>query len=353
VICAYLGLYATGTESQRRGAWAIVELLRRVAGPPQRDNTHEEGADTSVDEDADYLAGMSDSSSRQPSTARRRLFAPHDVFAAIEKNDVDRIMAIRDTHFELLLGADQNGSACQNSIRTPLEYAISLGPKYHRVCLFLVGALSRYVNHIPDDQPLSETQLMVLRKVRANLKLAIDQSLLRDDTSLVASYLQVLVMAEGTAWLSKSVKNVAYEVEAWAARKLQEGGVVPQPIQTAHDAISLFLTSHLRMRRQKERVVVAAVDDYVANATGDLVLLALWTRLAPVPSEVPLYAFARDDRCSTMFLEFVSSQRGMPPSGPAAKLWRLAERIETAFQSGLHTPTSAERLIILSQILHS
>lgn len=348
---AHLDLYATGTESQRRGAWAIAELLRRVAGPAQRNTTHEEGVDTNVDEDADYLAGMSEGRGLGPLTAPRRPFAPHDVFAAIEKNDVDRIMAIRDTHFELLLGTDQNGVASQTGMRTPLEYAISLGPKYHRVCLFLVGALSRYVNHIPDDQPLDDAQLNVLRKVRANLKLAIDQSLLRDDTSLVASYLQVLVMAEGIAWLRRSVKNVAYEVEGWAIRKLQEGGVVPQPIQTAHDAVSLFLTSHLRMRRQKESVVVAAVDDYVANATGDLVLLALWTCLAPAPSEVPLYAFARDERCTTLFLEFVSSQRGAPPNGPAAKLWRLAERIETALHGGLHTPTSAERLTMLSQIL--
>lgn len=350
---AYPGVYSTGSESQRRGAWAIAEILRRVAGPAQRDDTHAEGVELSAEEEKDYLAGMADRSGTLPPTSLRRPFAPHDVFAAIDKNDVDRIMAIRDTRFELLLGADRSDAASQPGSRTPLEYAIGLGPKYHRVCLFLVGALSRYVNHMPDNQPLDEAQLTLLRKVRANLKLAIDQSLLRDDTSLVASYLQVLVMAEGMTWLSKSVKNVAYEVDAWASHKLQQGGVVPQPIQTAHDAISLFLTSHLRMRRQKERVVVAAVDDYVANATGDLVLLALWSRLAPAPSEVPLYAFARDERCTALFLEFVSSQRAATPSGPAAKLWRLAERIETALHGCLRTPTSTERLDMVSQILRS
>lgn len=325
-------------------------MLRRLSGPPERICASQQDTPQD-DEDADYVAGMSDSRVR-PIDTRRRTFAPHDVFAAIERNDVDRIMAIRDAHFELLLGVEQNEAGGQSS-RTPLEYAINLGPKYHRVCLFLVGALSRYVNHIPDDHPPSDTQMVVLRKVRTNLKLAIDQSLLRNDTELIASYLQVLVMAEGTAWLSRSVKNVALEVEARAFQTLQEGGVVPQPIQTAQNTVSLFLTSHMRMRRQTEQVVVAAVDDYVANATGDLVLLALWSRLAPTPEDVPLYAFARDDRCTSLFLEFISAQRAAPPSGPAAKLWRLAERIETALQGGLHTPTAAERLTLLSKIFPS
>ena len=106
-------------------------------------------------------------------------------------------MAIRDANFALLLGGDD--------ARTPLEYAISLGPEYERVSLFLAGALSRFVNNLPNEmQNADPATLAVLRKVRANLKLAIDHSLGREQTSLVASYIQILVMAEGQQWVTQS-----------------------------------------------------------------------------------------------------------------------------------------------------
>ena len=154
----------------------------------------------------------------------------------------------------------------------------------------------------------------------------------------------MLVMSEGLPWLEHAVKSVRCELDTWLSAKLHADGVVPQPLVVAHDAIESFLTSHMRVRRQEERVVVAAVDDYVANAASDLVLLALWS-LLPRHDQLPLHAFARDERCTVLFCEQVKEH-----SVPAQKASRIAERIVDAWHDGLHTQSAAERWAILERI---
>lgn len=332
------------TDEVRRGFWALAQLVNFVHEEPSKCAMQDKGASINLEVCDHEGCPTPQKSFPLPLSKKRLPFELHDVFSAIEKNDVDKIMAIRDARFELLLGskADEPGSrAC-----TPLEYAISLGPKHERVCLFIVGALSRYVNNLPEDKPLDSTQKEMLRKVRSNLKLAMDQSLFQDDTSLVASYLQVLVMSEGVAWLEHAIKTVKYELQAWLNGPQRRGGIEAQPLSVAHDSIEVFLTMHMRTRRKKERVVVAAVDDYVANASSDLVLLALWSLLLE-HNELPLYAFARDDRCTALFCDEVS--RKAPSSSLKAE--RVAMSIVEALHGGLHSHTSKERWVILQRII--
>lgn len=341
-------------EDVRRGFWALARLVDSVRCGGYNDETNvdktrdttsaETGRETvtSVNE----VPAKTNLETRQQQPKRIRSFGMHDVFAAIEKNDIDKIMAIRDTQFDLLLGSS-GAEDLRAHPHTPLGYAVSLGEKHQRVCVFLVGAFSRYVNHMPVERPLDEEELNTLRKVRANLKLAMDHSLYTGETTLVASYLQVLVMSEGLTWLEHAVKSVRCELDAWLSGKLHADGVVPQPLVVAHDAIESFLTSHMRVRRQEERVVVAAVDDYVANAASDLVLLALWS-LLPGHDQLPLHAFARDERCTVLFCEQVKEH-----SVPAQKASRIAERIVDAWHDGLHTQSAAERWVILERIFRA
>ena len=331
------------SNEARRGFWALAQLVKYVHEEPSQRAIQNKGAGMNLDE-MDHEALSTPQKSPSLLSRKKLSFELHDVFSAIDKNDVDKIMAIRDARFELLLGskADEPGTrAC-----TPLEYAIGLGPKHERICLFIVGALSRYVNHLPEDKPLDSTQKDMLRKVRSNLKLAMDQSLFKDDTSLVASYLQVLVMSEGNAWLEHAIKTVRYELKTWLTGPQRHGGIEAQPLSVAHESIENFLTTHMRIRRKKEHVVVAAVDDYVANASSDLLLLALWS-LLPEHDELPLYAFARDDRCTALFCDEVS--RKAPSS--SLRVARVAMSIVEALHGGLHSHTSRERWSILQRII--
>lgn len=332
-------------DDKHRGYWALAELLRRIE---VRDTTKDV-----PDMDIGSVDVPARGAPRQPLTPRRsRPYEMHDVYAAIERRDIDTIMAIRTAQFDLLLGMDESAGN-RVPARSPLEYAVSLGPKYQQVALFLVGAFSRFVNQLPDTGVPDVATQETLRKLRANLKLAIDSSVLRDETSLVASYIQVLVMSEGTPWLLHTVHNVVHELYGWAGGTRVATGVVPQPINVARDAISAFLTANLRTRRRNEQYIVAAVEDYTANATGDLVLLALWTAL-PGADELPYFAFARDERVSAAFCEQVSAvgRSDAPAASPrAARLWRAAEQIVEMFSSGVRSRTAAERLAVLERVL--
>ena len=172
-------------EDVRRGFWALARLVDSVRCGGYNDETNvdktrdttsaETGRETvtSVNE----VPAKTNLETRQQQPKRIRSFGMHDVFAAIEKNDIDKIMAIRDTQFDLLLGSS-GAEDLRAHPHTPLGYAVSLGEKHQRVCVFLVGAFSRYVNHMPVERPLDEEELNTLRKVRANLKLAMDLSLI-------------------------------------------------------------------------------------------------------------------------------------------------------------------------------
>lgn len=349
-----------------RGYSAIADILRRVECAPRTDT----GQHATSDLPGAQSTAHGGAAALQ-SSGCTRTYGSHDVFAAIDRKDTDRIMAIRDRDFTLLLGSQSEQgtlggeSAGGLTARTPLEYAISLGPAYSQISIFLVGAMSRFVNQLPDDLNAIENDpdmLATLRKVRANLKLAIDSSLAVDQTDLLASYVQVLVMAQGTAWIDKTLKSVAHELWQWAGPHELRQQTLPRPTHIATTAVMQFMTANFQTRKKRDQLVVAAVDDFVANATSDLVLMGLWSLLARLSKDsesvpeslrtpLPAYGFARDERITAMFEERVEALRQVAPSANQrlAKLWKAAQHICDALEQHVRRRSAAERFELLEK----
>ncbi|KAN0065592.1 hypothetical protein ACQY0O_000710 [Thecaphora frezii] len=326
-----------------------------------------------------------------PAGARR--YEPHDLLKAIERRDTDTILQIRDADFDLLLdlsaagagGAVSSSTAAAGTTnahaQTPLGYAISLGPGWEGVAVVLVGALSKWVNMLPDDEDqqeqakgkaptrteLDQKTVARLRKVRVNLKMAIEYSVVREQTRLVASYVQVLVMSEGTPFLLNTISS------------LQHTLLSPSPsssvVGQARSSILQFVTDALRHKANR----VAAVQDYVANATLDLVLMAVWDLVKLSSSEIPdqeaegdphphpdlavqipLYYFARDDRVTRCFEERVGrlnifldgkEQQEAKRGKRNPTVWKIARNVVHALDQGSRRKASDERLKVVAGVL--
>lgn len=260
---------------------------------------------------------------------------------------------------------------------TPLGYAISLGPRWQGTAIVLTGALSKFVNSLPDPEDLVVPDVVSggpssssaargrrrlrleydphtmsrLRKVRSNLKLAVDRSIALDQTALLASYVQVLFMSEGTPFILDSVASLRTSLRAVLGpqrRSTAVGEIIApareesDPVREAKGMVGQFVNQGLRKRER-----VAAVGDLVDNAAGDLVLMALWDLIRiPAPHShshshggaqggalsgahgghepgadtdealdldpdlhdpLPPYFFARDDRITQAFLQRVEA----------------------------------------------
>lgn len=152
---------------------------------------------------------------------------------------------------------------------TPLLHAMRIGASHKDVAIILVGAMSRFVNHLEDvdmDKPKTKVLLKALRKnspspflilhlrcqshsvAGTNLKLAIDNSLLLDQSDLIASFLQTLIMSEGDRWLSNQIFQVSLALRA----EPREG----KPATTAGEAVRSFATRELGKAK-----AIAALDD--------------------------------------------------------------------------------------------
>lgn len=132
---------------------------------------------------------------------------------------------------------------------TPLLHAIRIGASHKEVAIILTGAMSRFVNHLEDedmDKPATKT---LLKALRTNLKLAIDSSLFHDQPDLVASFLQTLVMSEGDRWLS----NQVYLVSLALRSAVGEG----RPVSVAGEAVRGFATRELGRASGR----IAALED--------------------------------------------------------------------------------------------
>ncbi|SCV71867.1 BQ2448_4561 [Microbotryum intermedium] len=203
-----------------------------------------------------------------------------ELLKAIEKKQIMTIYDIKSNQFELLL-EPVGGS-------TPLVHAMRHGPSHQEVAILITGALSKQVNELADLPPESfsrnDATKALLRGIRVNLKLAITQGLISEDTSLLASFLQVIVMSEGEKWLQKAGHDVALACRA---------GPPGRPVSAATTLIDKWVS------RELQKTQIAAVGEYVSNSIGDLVLLGLWSivmDILPKEEMMPLYFFARDDR---------------------------------------------------------
>jgi len=180
------------------------------------------------------------------------------------------------------------------------------------VAILLVGALSRWVNHLEDQDFEQPRTRVLLKALRTNLKLAIDYGLQHSQSELIASFLQTLIMSEGEKWVHSQTNNVAIALRA------SDG----KPVRSAEDAVRSFATKELG----KAHGAIAALEDYVANATADLIMLAAWSCVMDLfaADSIPSYYFARDDRVYKAFADRLVKFRGTINKLAGKKLkWQL------------------------------
>lgn len=213
----------------------------------------------------------------------------YEVFRAIERKDVVFLMEIRDRAFHLLLR--KTGDA------TPLLHAMRVGASHRDVAIILLGAFSRWVNHLEDEEVTKPKTKALLKALRTNLKLAIDYGLAKSQSDLIASFLQTLVMSEGDKWIWNQTHTVSL-----ALRSGTEG----RPVATAIAAVRKFATKELGKSE-----LIASLEDYIANATADLLMFGAWSLcLEFVQTEqIPSYYFARDDRVYKAFIDRVEQYK--------------------------------------------
>jgi hypothetical protein len=67
----------------------------------------------------------------------------YELYEAIDKHDIEFIMRVRDHAFHLLLQ--------KNAGEFPIVYAGRIGKSHRDIVILLIGALSRYVNYLDDE----------------------------------------------------------------------------------------------------------------------------------------------------------------------------------------------------------
>ncbi|KAF8812360.1 hypothetical protein BYT27DRAFT_7182802 [Phlegmacium glaucopus] len=200
---------------------------------------------------------------------------------AIEEKDITFLMEVRDKAFPLLLQSSGG--------ETPLVHAIRTGNK--DVAIVLLGAFSRWVNYLEDSDIHKPQTQTYLKALRVGLKLAINEGLAKSQSDLIASFMQILVMSEGDKWLYAQVSTVSRALNAGADGK---------PVQVAGACVRRLATKELG-----KADLIASLEDYVANATADLLMMGAWAialqsfKGDPLPS----YYFARDDRVYKAFVD--------------------------------------------------
>ncbi|CAO1634453.1 unnamed protein product [Parajaminaea phylloscopi] len=446
-----------GQQSEgNRGSATIVALLKRLAAdsPALR---RKRGTQATAPREQDSQGaggdgGIAASSKTAEGVAEKPIksYERHDLMRAIERQDHETILAIRNYNFDLLLDSAPGGhgdaaatpgpSASSSAMmQTPLGYAISLGPKWQGTAIVLTGAMSKFVNSLPDPEEQVQQQeqeqqaqsstpgarrrrrhfrdeldprtMARLRKLRGNLKLAVDNSLATDQTSLLASYIQVLFMSEGLSFIHSSVDSLRNSVRN--STDLFACGAA-DPMSEAREMILHFVNAGLRKNSKRTStgsggssgatasgslgrgssvastsVDVASVQDLIDNAVLDLVLMAVWdlvqfrprrtntteqgggasavddavehdeTVLCLITQPLPAYFFARDDRVTTQFCQRVQalqryylSTPGLSP--PTTADWKKARQIEEQLTTSSKAPRrleSAERLQVVQEVL--
>ncbi|KZT24459.1 hypothetical protein NEOLEDRAFT_1067160 [Neolentinus lepideus HHB14362 ss-1] len=310
-------------DAERETPLAFIRQLRRSPSPIE---IQPEESSDKADSPRTRKSSTASTSSPSDSPTKRRMsfFAnstskskapwkdpePFEVYRAIERKDIVFLMEVRDRAFPLLLR--KHGNA------TPLVHAMRIGRSHQDVAIILLGAFSRWINNLSDEdfsKPGTKTLLKALRKdlfhfqpwMCANLKLAIDYGLQASYTDLIASFLQTLVMSEGDRWVHSQVSSVATALRAGTSEK---------PVSTAESAVRNFATRELG-----KADAIAALEDYVANATVDLLMMGVWSivldsidgEMVPVGAIchwTTVYYFARDDRVYKAFCQRVDDNSG-------------------------------------------
>ncbi|KAJ7744528.1 hypothetical protein DFH07DRAFT_834634 [Mycena maculata] len=285
---------------------AVLRQLRRspTPSPPDSSGLEAEVEETSGHQRRPSLTSLASSTSSIKSFGssfmQRRQDAksqsswkepqPFEVLRAVENKDIMYLMEVRDRAFHLLVR--MSGGI------TPLLHAMRLGNSHRDVAVILLGAFSRWVNHLEDDQMDNPRTKTVLKALRTNLKLAIDYGLTKTQGSdLTASFLQTLIMSQGEVWVMGQAGNIGLALRA---------GTEGHPVQTADAAVRKFATRELG-----KADLIASLADYIANATADLLMLGAWMNVCEVLElqPIPTYYFARDDRVYKAFVERIDEHK--------------------------------------------
>ena len=121
------------------------------------------------------------------------------------------------------------------------------------MAIILLGAFSRYINQLQDEdfqKPETTKMLKMLRMslelipngsctdytIGVNLKIAIDYGLQKSQKDLMASFLQTLIMSEGDSWITLQTGDIAVALRA---------GVEGKPVHNAETALRSFATKSL------------------------------------------------------------------------------------------------------------
>jgi len=329
-------------EASQAAPKAILRQLRRSPTPPSSPPPQlasEESEDGSTRERRDSVSSSASPTSpstplnwimpRSNSTRTWKEPQPFEIFRAIENKDIMFLMEIRDRAFPLLLR--KTGDA------TPLLHAMRIGQSHRDVAILLLGAFSRWINHLEDNEVQLPKTRIILKALRTNLKLAIDYGLHKSQSELIASFLQTLVMSEGDKWVRAQVSTVSLALRAGTAGK---------PVNTASAAVRKFATKEL-----SKADAIAALEDYVANATADLLLLSAWSiALETIEGEqIPSYYFARDDRVFRAFADRIDTHRNAIHRHLTRRLkWQL--RILRQVLEGRNTNYSAKIELLIGEL---
>ncbi|EIM88281.1 uncharacterized protein STEHIDRAFT_110059 [Stereum hirsutum FP-91666 SS1] len=240
------------------------------------------------------LSSIKQAMSRKGSTktVRKEWKEPEyfEVLKAIEKKDIMYLMEIRDRAFHLLVRP--SGGV------PPLVHAMRIGKSHNEVAIVLLGAFSRFVNHLSDEDFQTKATKDLLKSLRISLKQAIDFGLYVEQSDLIASFMQTLIMSEGDQWVVNQVADVSLALRSGTAGK---------PVSVAQKAVRRFATKELGKAKS-----IAALEDYVANATADLLMMGVWQiALDTIDDDaLPYYYFARDDRVYKAFIERLDRHKG-------------------------------------------
>ncbi|KDR83835.1 hypothetical protein GALMADRAFT_262202 [Galerina marginata CBS 339.88] len=277
---------------------APKELVRQMLKSSMEENVEIDGA-AEPEEVIGHRRARSSSSARSASSIRSfvqtmvspRLgrtpsggwtnLQPYEVMKAIEEKDIMFLMEVRDKAFPLLLQSSGG--------ETPLVHAIRTGNK--DVAIVLLGAFSRWVNYL-EDADVQKPQIQTyLKALRVGLKLAINEGLAKSQNELIASFMQTLIMSEGDKWVYAQVSTVSRALNS---------GTEGKPVQVAGGAVRKFATKELG-----KADLIASLEDYVSNATADLLMMGAWTNVKQTVKgdALPSYYFARDDRVYKAFTE--------------------------------------------------
>ncbi|KAH9943039.1 uncharacterized protein BXZ73DRAFT_40794 [Epithele typhae] len=206
---------------------------------------------------------------------------PFEIMRAIERKDIMFLMDVRDRSFESLV--KKSGDV------TPLIHAMRI--EATDIAIVLLGAFSRYINNLNDEDFEKPETKKMLKMLRVNLKIAIDYGLQKSQKDLIASFLQTLIMSEGDSWLTLQTGDIAAALRQ---------GVDGKAVHAAEAAVRSFATNNLGKAH-----FIATLEDYIANATADLVMMAAWSNILQYVQDdpMPTYYFARDDRVYRAFVE--------------------------------------------------